>query len=58
MVGIGRAAAPQMAAGRGFLAGLTPEADKQAHTICQSQPTGKKYSKMSLRYLPCPVLKT
>lgn len=55
MVGIGRAAVPQMAVGRGFLAGLTPpEADKQAHTICQSQPTGKKYSKMSLGYLPCP----
>ncbi|XP_056889498.1 piwi-like protein 2 [Takifugu flavidus] len=40
MVGIGRAAVPQMAAGRGFLVGLTPPgADKQAHTICESQPT-------------------
>lgn len=55
MVGIGRAVVPQMAAGRGFLVGLTPPGiDKQAHTICESQPTGKKYSKMFLGYLPCP----
>lgn len=51
MVGIGRAAVPQMAAGKGralpspFLSGLTlPEADRQAHTICQTHPTSKKYS--------------
>lgn len=43
MVGIGHAAVPQMTAGRGFLVGLTPPgADKQEHTICESQPTGKK----------------
>lgn len=43
MVGTGHAAVPQMAAGRGFLVGLTPPAaDKQAHKICESQPTGKK----------------
>lgn len=53
MVGIGRAAIPPMAVGKGralpspFLPGLTPpEADRHAHTICQTQPTGKKCSKL------------
>lgn len=60
MMGVGRAAVSQMAAGRGralpspsLLSPTPPEADKHAHTICQTQPTGKKYSKICVRYLPC-----
>lgn len=52
MVGIGRAAGPQMAAGKGralsspLLPDLTPpEAERRAHTICQTLPSSKNFSK-------------